>query len=332
MQQKLKQDEVIQELKTRINRLNEMRGLGGSKSKDGGSGGGGGTSGGGGSSSGGGTGLISTWKKLKGKKKKQRNLTAPEITSQEVKAAMSDETSGSSSATLKPLRENGEKKDTSTLGKGKGLFGKKLSKEKSISEVKLKSKDIPKTAKGGEIVFRNESAESNSEETVLSQVTPTILSQPSDNINSQNAEISPSHTADSKSKSSDVIILEPLSLSQTSGKHSLMSLSNEEHFSTQSSSDINVDTEVYAHREDTNRPTWEDGGVIKEEEDINSADDERFYLRGSSKLYKEFGSKQHKLNLERVHELLESSGEIEPMDLSMLRDWDGWMVATKDLM
>ena len=320
---KLKRDEEEQVLVSRINRLNEMRGV--TKTKDGNINLSGST----------GTGLIGTWKKLKGKKK-QRNLTAPEISSQDLKAAMSKtrEAHHTSSATLESLKEKDDKKDGGKI-KGKGIFGKKLPKEKLSPE----SKDSPKPrksesldVKNSEVVFKNDmvvESPSNSEETILSQKSEPMMS--NDDQNSQDIEITLTLPADPTSKPNDSIVLEPLNLSQTSGKHSLLSQSgtcigNEEHYSTQSSSDI-IGTEG---TQELDIPMWDNGKPIMEEVDIDFIDN-RLYLQGSSKLYKEYGSKQHRLNLERVNEFLESSGESEPMNLSELQDWDGWMLASKDL-
>lgn len=349
--QKLKNEEEEQEVLSRINRLNDIRG-GMSKGKDGGgggsgtggSGGGGGGSGssGGGStstSSGGGTGLKNTWKKLKGKKKKQRNLTAPEISSQDLKAAgVSNDSHHTSTATLSPLKEDGasEKKD----GK-KGGKHRKQSKDSS-------SASKGKTAGLGETVFMN----------VLAESPVGSLSQPDDHLHhhhraatggASSSEVDILSPSDRKSKSSasDVIILEPLSLSQTSGKHSAVSLSqpdtftgNEDHFSTQSSSEVgpsNALTNEAQHG--SGGGGW--GGRLREETEEEEGEEGEgrgydmdhmgSYLRGSSTLYKSYGSKQHRLNLERVHEFLESTGELEPQDLTVLQDWDGWMTASRDI-
>lgn len=302
----MKNEEEEQVLKSRINRLNDLRPGATPKSKDGGTGGGG-------SGGGGGTGIISTWKKLKGKKKKQRNLTAPEIRSQDLKAAMSDETSTASTSTLAPVMES-DKKD----GKVRTRFGKKQNKEKSASEARSASS-------AGEIVLKNDMADSPvlSEETSC-QISPSL---PPATI-SQGDPAAP--TAISSSKSSDVIVLEPLDLSQTSEKHSAASLSQsepftgiDEHFSTQSSSEIAISGSLQQINEG-----WDDKEVAREDD---THYEQGSYLQGSSRLYEDYGSKQHKLNLERVHAFLESSGEIEPVDLSVLQDWDGWMIASREI-
>ena len=325
-------------LLSRINQLNDARSGGTPRAKDTGSsagggsgvpGSGGGGGGGGGGSSGGGTGLISTWKKLKGKKKKQRNLTAPEISSQELKAAMDDT---GSTTTLTPVAEN-EKKDG---GKTKTRFGKKQGKEKTE----------PQKQKSSEIVLKNDLADSPGlpEENFLSQVSDLdhpSLSEPSGGTPHENdsapiVEVSITSPASiSGSKSSDVIVLEPLDLSQVSGKQSGASLSqsetftgNDEHLSTQSSAEVPISGGLI---EEGQQNSHSEGWRRKEgtSEDVHY---EGSYFQGSAKLYKEYGNKQHKLNLERVRVFLESSGEREPMDLSVLQDWDGWMVANREIM
>lgn len=341
LQQKLKNEEEEQEVIARINRLNDMRGV--PKMKEGGvvSGGSGG---------GGGTGLINTLKKLKGKKKKQRNLTAPVISSQDLKAAMTDDSSSPSA--LSPLKEDGpEGKDE---GKVKARAGKKQKKDT------LKRKSLSVVAMGsGEIVYRNDTAatleqgpESPSvpDENALSQrsnpAAQAAQSQSDSHLSLADDEAIPppppsGSSPGSKSRSSDIIVLEPLDLSQISGKHSGASLSqpetftgNEDHFSTQSSSDIPVSStllEPHHQSIDNSSTVWEGSDVIKEEEDIGYIG-LMPYLQGSSKLYKDFGNKQHKMNLERVVAFLESSGEMEPVDLRHLQDWDGWMVASREIM
>lgn len=326
--QKLKNEEEVQETQSRINRLNDMRGAHKAKEGSGAASGSATTAAGHGHGhGGGGTGIIGTWKKLKGKKKKQRNLTAPEIRTEDLKEAM-DEMASTSSAALTPLKEDGqEKKDG---GKTKGRFGKK-SKEK-ISTAELAKQ---KSSTMSEIVLRNEQVESPpiSDRNALSQ--SNTLSQLSDHPTESDIGILP---VDAKPKPSDVIILEPLDLSQTSEKHSGISLSqpdpfigHDDHLSTQSSSDIPMsNTPFDTHRHDSSSGVWESRNTSREEGDGN-VENRLPYQHGSSKLYREYGSKEHKLNLERVVEFLKSSGEAEPMDLSILQDWDGWMVASREI-
>lgn len=311
MQHKLKNKEEEQALTSRINRLNDLRAGGGTpKPKDGGG------SAAGGSGTGGGTGLISTWKKLKGKKKKQRNLTAPEISTQDIKAvSMMNDTSTS---TLTPVMERDKKE-----GKTKTRFGRKQSKDKSG----LDPKEL-RTSSVAEIVFKNDLADSPllSEETSLSQMSPSLDGSHVDPAASD-IDVTPPPAI----PSSDIIVLEPLDLSQTSEKHSGVSLSQsepftgtDEHFNTQSSTS---ETAISSGLTETNEG-WDNKEVLNED-DIHY---EGTNFQGSSRMYKEYGSKQHKLNLERVHTFLESSGETEAVDLSVLQDWDGWMVASREIM
>lgn len=300
MQHKLKNEEEEQSLTSRINRLNGLRAGGGTaKPKDVGSG------------AGSGTGLIGTWKKRKGKKKKQRNLTAPEISTRDLKSATSatsDDIHTTSTTVLAPVMESDKKEGP---GKGKTRFGKKQTGKEKIG-VEPRS-----ASSAAEIVFKNELADSPilSEDTNLSQMSPEI-------------EFTPPTTS-AGSKTSDMIVLEPLELSQTSEKHSGASLSQpepftgiEEHFNTQSSS-VSGGLVEAQERSEGKETTAKEDDVYYERGS---------YLQGSSRLYEEYGSKQHKLNLERVHAFLESSGETEAVDLSMLRDWDGWMIASREIM
>lgn len=326
MQQKLNNEGEEQALISRINRLNDLRAGGTAKAKDAGSGAAGG--------GGGGAGLISTWKKLKGKKKK-RNLTAPEISTQDLKAAMTEDLHTTSTSTLAPVRESDQKEG----GKGKARFGKKQGKDKAGT---LEPKDVRSASSASEIVFKNELADSPvlSEGVYLSQGSPSFSHVSSSRVDSGGGHNDPTAseisgtplTTSAGSKSSDVIILEPLDLSQTSGKHSGVSLSQpehftgtDEHFSTQSSSEIAMSGGLM---DSQSNEGWSNK-VAKEDDDVHY--ERGSYLQGSSRLYEEYGSKQHKLNLERVHAFLESSGEVEPVDLSMLHDWDGWMIANREI-
>ena len=265
-------------------------------------------------------------KKLKGKKKKQRNLTAPEISAQDIKTAMS-EGGISNSPSLAPLAEIKEAETKKDGGKtGKARFGKKQAKEKEST------KDNRSTSAAPEIVFRNERADSpivSAEEDMFSQRSDPELSQAAAAGSEVGIAPPAPPTADS-SKSSDAIISETLDLSQVSGKHSGTSLSQSEtfaeQFSTQSSSEPAISSILLGGSQ--GNEGW-DNRDMGRDDDVHY---EGSFLQGSTKLYDNYGSKQHQLNLERVKVFLESSGEIEPLDLSVLHDWDGWMVASREIM
>ena len=48
-------------------------------------------------------------------------------------------------------------------------------------------------------------------------------------------------------------------------------------------------------------------------------------------LYTTFGDEVHKQTLTDLHEYLDSSGETKPLDLSILQDWNGWVIGTTDV-
>ena len=48
-------------------------------------------------------------------------------------------------------------------------------------------------------------------------------------------------------------------------------------------------------------------------------------------LYACFGGEKHRQILGTIQEFLESSGEFEPVDLSVLQDWDGWTIASGEI-
>lgn len=48
-------------------------------------------------------------------------------------------------------------------------------------------------------------------------------------------------------------------------------------------------------------------------------------------IYKDFGGEYHKQTLTEIDEFLDTSGEMEPDDLSKLEDWEGWMIASNKI-
>ena len=305
MQRKLKQRSEAAETATKLQRVHHLKEM--EKSKTGG------------------VGLKGTWKKLKGKKKKQRNMTAPEISSQSIAEAVKKNQS------LATVRE-----DEGGKGKGAGIMAKWSKKDASTGETKISPKLLRKPAEhGGVANHRPESQSSNEEALTQSQVS-LQLSQATEQLDSHRprAQTTPSHVTLSPPKSAEIVLTEQFNLSQASGKVSNLSLSQsftgEDQYSTQSSSDIPISTfdqdEGHFNRgysSDHQLHEWPEGGTG----DL----DEEAYKKGSLKLYWEFGDMQHKLNLQRVKEFLKSSGENEPVDLNVLLDWEGWMLASKDI-
>ena len=56
-----------------------------------------------------------------------------------------------------------------------------------------------------------------------------------------------------------------------------------------------------------------------------------YFHKGCPSLYENYGDEQHKLNLRHVMKFLEACSE-PPADLSVLVDWDGWALSSKELM
>ena len=48
-------------------------------------------------------------------------------------------------------------------------------------------------------------------------------------------------------------------------------------------------------------------------------------------VYERFGDETHRRSLHKVHEFLESTGEHKPVDMTVLHDWDGWTIASRDV-
>ena len=353
MREQLKQEEERLLVISRLERLNGLRGVDG-KGK------------------GGSTGLKNTWKKLKGKKKKQRNLTAPELNSEDLKA-LTEAEKKKKGGTLEAVREE----KGADGGKGKGLFGKRsagkekahgMRKDNSAVELTFSPKASPKRVSTSDSLRMD--TPSSMEDSPLSQRSDPQLSQPEDDSHAQKSALSSySHegaiSVDSKlspSKPGDhIILVEDLSqtsagkLSQVSGGKLSLSQSGtftgpDEHFSTQSSSrsggGMNHSGDERHHESNllpngvhsTDHDPSADRITTPENESLavdgDSISQLQFgsFRRGCSKMYVEYGKKEHKLNLQRVEEFLKSSGEVEPSDLSILHDWDGWVMASKDIM
>ena len=321
-----------------------------------------------------GAGLKSTWKKLKGKKKKQRNMTAPEISSEEFKAIHEEREKKKKSGTLEAVSEE-------KGGKGsKGLFGKHtatVSKEKSRDIKKEYSIAEQNSAKASpKRVSTSESLRMDTPSSVeesLSQKSDHRLSQPDHDshahtVKSQMSSYSGEGTISvesklSHSKSGDIVLIEDLSqisagkLSQVSGHSEKFSHSQsepytgpDEHSSTQSSirsgggldhleDDRHLRSEFLPNGVDGSDRGLSSDRMTSELDNMSmpldgdSVSQLHFgsFRRGCSRMYLEYGNKDHKLNLERVEEFLKSSGEMEPVDLNILRDWDGWVMASKHI-
>ena len=207
---------------------------------------------------------------------------------------------------------------------------------------------------------------SSVEDSPLSQKSEPRLSQLDHNSHPGKLRLSSysgDHEGESKllsPKSGDIVLVEDLSqisagkLSQVSGGKLSLSQSGtftgpDEPYSTQSSIRSGGDHSIHHEHESGFIPN----GVHSSEHDHHDLSTGRLsefdhislpvdgdsvsqlhfgsFRRGCSRMYLEYGNKDHKLNLERVEEFLKSSMETEPVDLNILRDWDGWVMASKDI-
>lgn len=303
------------------------------------------------SSSSSGAGLKSTWKRLKGKKKKQSNLTAPETNLPSLESDHSPSSSPSRKRnSLGPLKEN---EGESGEGKGKGLFGKwsaskdkqhTLTKQDSVSQ-ETASNSPSYTSPGsssrrkspmgsGEDFHRPESR---------SSMEDNLLSQKSDMRSSDEYLDGDKTSRHMNSSKVDLVLSQPIGYPQTSAKLSRSQSENlvthKGHFSTQSSSDANVqlmpledehDPSLSGEQNLMDHGFLANGHLVLSEEQQHELM-ERDFTKGCPSIYAEYGDKQHKMNLRGVQEFLESSGEMEPVDLSVIQDWDGWVMATREI-
>ena len=314
----MNQQEEIEEVTSRINKLNGVQVHAGTpKYKTLGRG-----------LSGAGSGGVGIWKKLKRKTKKKRNLTDPEITTQQLRDAIFSNGKNGGNASLVPLKENVDERE-----KGKEYSPKEKSSA-NTKDLKRKSKLTEQ-----EIVLTDDldslavNTGDTDEDTSLGQKSDTWLSQ-SDTWHDVNEEVI---TPTISPKPMDRLALKGFSLNP-SLSHSTPFISSAEHFHTLSSPDIpdcssslTVEVEPLHSQENENSPPWDNGGSAEQEKEVGQTEYSPF-LQGSSTLYKNFGSKDHKLNLNKVHEFLESCGEVEPVDLGVLQEWDGWIIAARDIM
>lgn len=318
LQKQLKREKEVLDSQARLERLNEARGEKSHKQ--------------------GGAGLKNTWKKLKGKKKKQRNLTAPEI-------RLGQPSDGGSPLT--PLKEG--ESDEGTLAGSGSMGNKSVSDEKinSLSSVKKQDpKDSPsKIGKSSPRGIRRWSLGQKERERSRtdspSSAEDASLSQRSESRFSDEQDQSQSVL---KTSTTDQSVFDHSDLSQTS-KLSLSQpgtfLTNEEPLSTQSSSEVNIQLSPI---HPTDRHNGEDvptgflpnGHLEEGREGERSETSQENHERSSSsrrsfRLYNDFGDETHRRSLQKVKQLLESSGETEPVDLNDLREWDGWTLASREI-
>jgi hypothetical protein len=345
--EQLKQDEERQLVLARLERINGLRGVD-AKGK-GGSGGGHGAGG-----------LKNTWKKLKGKKKKQRNLTAPEISSEEFKAI--NEEKKKKSGTLESVNEERRAADREKE-KNKHSTDKEMTRElKKTTTVDIKAS--PKRPVSTSADSHRVDTPSSVEDSPLSQKSEPRLSQPDHSSHPRKLRLSSysgDHEGESKllsPKSGDIVLVEDLSqisagkLSQVSGGKLSLSQSGtftgpDEPSSTQSSIRSGGDHLIHhesgfipngVHGSDHDHHDLSTSRLSGFEHDSLPMDGDSVsqlhfgsFRRGCTRMYLDYGNKDHKLNLERVEEFLKSSMEMEPVDLNILRDWDGWVMASKDI-
>ena len=87
-----------------------------------------------------------------------------------------------------------------------------------------------------------------------------------------------------------------------------------------------------------------EGDALNSQEDSVSSD--KYVINGPSSgdhlsgphsknkyeaLYLNFGNEVHKQTLKDLQDYLDSSGEEEPLDLSIIQDWNGWIIGTTDV-
>lgn len=268
-------------------------------------------------------GLKNTLKKMKpaGKKKRQRNITAPEI----------------SVEALKGLRKTEPQKPTKDVG-GRGLFGKKpTNKEKEGAPHKKSGQDISLPQRQMAISAIKEEGHEPLR----------VMDEEKNDAHFSEYALASRHLSAtlptlSHSKTEPAISYPP-DLSQASFSSSI----HEEALSTQSSLEA-VPLEQLAPPSQ-GHPEADSGGgsqegmklspggsdiIVRggEGEELEGEGAEKDFRKGCPDLYDDYGDEQHKLNLKHVLKFLETCNETSPADLTGLEDWDGWTLATKEVM
>ena len=318
VQKKLRQEGELIDSLAKLSKLREQGGDKGGKSS-GGSGGGGG-------------GLKNTLKKMKpaGKKKRQRNITAPELSAEALKGLRKEPVAAAK---------------TSKEGTGRGLFGKKqqTKSEKEGGSPEKKRKETEVGRDGGGIREEEEGNVqdpfSGGEDGVLSQRSDTRVSDYA--LSSHDLPPATIPHMLTHSKTDSALNYQP-DLSQLS----LSSSIPEEAGSTQSSFEaVPLDNLAPPSR---GHPEADSGGGGSQEDPPGGGGEggsqegspggggregeERDFRKGCPELYDDYGDEQHKLNLKHVLKFLDTCSESQPADLSSLVDWEGWTMASKEVM
>ena len=285
-------------------------------------------------------GLKNTLKKMKptGKKKRQRNITAPEL----------------SVEALRDLNKEQGQKAGKEGGKegGRWLFGRSKEKEsppqkKPEHEAMKRSPELRRTTVPSikEEDQRALESFSSTDDMSLSQKSEPRLSE--FHLTTRDRAATLPNLSRSRT---DTNINYHQDLSQISLSPSIP----EETFSTQSSFEAvpleQLAPPSHGHREagsggsqsgsklSPNSSVMEDGLAEKvegeergEEREAGEEEWARYFQKGCPSLYEDYGDEQHKLNLKHVMKFLESCNETAPVDLGILQDWDGWSLSTKEL-
>ena len=288
-------------------------------------------------------GLKNTLKKMKpaGKKKRQRNITAPEI-SPEAWEGLKKAVDG------KVGKEGKEGKEG-----GRGLFGKWSSKEKEVGGTPPRKQE-PEVVKA--VTERDVS-----ERPGMTERAPVVPVIKEEELAAQDSTSSADDLSQkSEPRFSDFHLtvgerastLPNLSRSKTDtninyqtdlSQLSLTPSIPEEIFSTQSSFEA-IPLEQLApasqgHGEASSAGTspHTPSGSAEEREGTGQGElqeiDEMLkdFRKGCPSLYEDYGDEQHKLNLKHVLKFLESCHESRPLELSVLQEWDGWTLASKEI-
>ena len=160
--------------------------------------------------------------------------------------------------------------------------------------------------------------------------TPKNTEKRKDSVDSHNNEGDPSTSSSKSPDSAD-------SSRRRSWSHgNINKISHTDNFEITAASDQNV-----PHSSST---TFSSGGGTQNSQEDSVLSSDKYVVNGPSSvdqhpsfsekkseaLYANFGDEVHKQTLRDLREFLDSSGEVEPLDLSVLQDWNGWVIGTTD--
>lgn len=260
--------------------------------------------GGGAAAAGGGAGggvIKGTWKKLKEKRLKKRNSAYTEPPSTQADLEASDKKTTRQS----PAQKSKPKKQKENLVMNKEETKARESVETSSTDEWSGSRTDSKN---------NSLTRKEDEKTPEDHMEPNDIQ--SDSLNNSNLTSSESPNFAHAERDLPPLVQEIVIEDQLS--------------SSESQNFVRPERDLPFTEDHTNSLTVNDRDGLESISPIEDTDGPSFEPQDLS-VYERFGDDRHRKSLRKIQEFLESTGENEPVDLTVLREWDGWMVASRDV-